>query len=215
MPAIIADHEVILFEDQRSRLLRIGLGILRSAPDAEDVVQEAWLRWQRSKRCDVDNVEAFPTTRLALDRLRRIKSRREVYYGDWPSEPATTRADHTKLDQQQEVSTALAVLFDTLSPLQRAAFVLRDVLAQPYPETAAALGREEPAVRQLVHRSLRLRDAQASCPAERTAEAVLVHQFHRACLTSDVTPLVNLLTSESSTRRPAPRKRTGQPTDMG
>ena len=116
MPAIDADHEVILFEDQRSRLLRIGLRILRSAPDAEDVVQEAWFRWQRSNRCDVDNVEAFlatVVTRLAIDRLRRIRSRREVYYGDWSSEPASTRADQAKPDQQREVSTALAVLFDT------------------------------------------------------------------------------------------------------
>ena len=92
MTPAVDDHDALLFEDQRPRLLRISFGILSSAADAEDVVQEVWFRWQRTNHRDVNNVEAFLTTvvtRLAIDRLRRIKSRREVYYGDWLTEPAS------------------------------------------------------------------------------------------------------------------------------
>ena len=107
--------------------------------------------------------------------------------------------DQQGVDEQQEVSSALVVLFETLSPLQRAAFVLREVLATPYAETAAALGREEPAVRQLVHRSrVRLRNAETKHPAERKAQAGLARQFRIACRTADHIPLLNLLAFESS-----------------
>ena len=200
MPPLDTDHEALLFESQRPRLLRVGFRILRSAPEAEDVVQEAWFRWQRTHCRDVENVGAFLTTvvtRLAFDRLRRIKSRREVYCDSWFSEWASTDEDQAAIDEQQDVSSALVVLFETLSPLQRAAFVLREVLAQPYAEAAAVLSREEPAVRQLVHRSrVRLRDAEASYPAAPHVKAGLARQFRVACRTPDIAPLLDLLTSD-------------------
>jgi RNA polymerase sigma-70 factor (ECF subfamily) len=194
--------KALLFEEQRPRLLRISARITRSAADAEDIVQEAWLRWHHIDLAEVDNVDAFLGTvvvRLALDRLRQIKARREVYYGDWPREPAAAQ-EHEQAAEPSSVYAALMVLCQRLSPLERAAFVLRVVLHQPYSETADALGRAETAVRQLVHRGWqRLNEGTVRFAVDERACEGLVHRFRVACYCPDIGPLLELMGSHHCT----------------
>jgi RNA polymerase sigma-70 factor (ECF subfamily) len=147
-----------VFEAQRPRLIGLGYRMLGTVADAEDIVQEAWLRWQRGDRSEVDNPEAYlttVTTRLALDRLRRVKAQREVYPGSWLPEPVALDDPAATVEQKESLSLAVLVLLETLSPLERAAFVLHEVFEEPYAEVAATLGREEATVRQLVSRARR------------------------------------------------------------
>lgn len=144
------------FEAERARLLRLAYRMLGSVSEAEDVVQEAWLRW-----CDVpggvDTPAAYLTrivTRLCLDQLKSARVRRETYVGAWLPDPlvGTTEQDEVLAD---DVTLTLMLAMERLSPLERAAFLLNDVFDTPLPEVAAALGREPAAVRQLASRARR------------------------------------------------------------
>ena len=152
-----ADSSDEAFERCRRHLMRVACRVLRSTGEAEDVMQEAWIRWHRHGGVEVLNHDAFFTTmvtRLALDRLRRNAARHEVLGGDrlarWPAPEAEPGAD---LEQQAAVSLALLRLRQTLSPLEEVAFLLKMVFALPYPQVAEVLRRSEPAARQLVHRA--------------------------------------------------------------
>jgi len=186
------------FEQQRSRLMGVCYRMLGSVADAEDVVQEAWLRWSRVDLEDVDVPEALLTTiatRLALDRLRRVKLRREVYSGSWLPEPVVAQDDPAAAAELADsLSMALLVVLETLTPLERAAFVLHEVFARPYADVAAILQRSEPAVRQLVHRARDHVDAgHARYQADRGTHAKVVRSFLAACETADVEGLMGLL----------------------
>jgi RNA polymerase sigma-70 factor (ECF subfamily) len=126
------------------------------------VVQEAWLRWSRADRTDVREPRGYlvrVTTRLAVDRLRQIKSRGETYVGPWLPEPYVTDFGDVVPDTAERavladsVSLAVLVVLESLSPLERAVFVLREAFGYPYADIAAVLEREEPAVRQLAARA--------------------------------------------------------------
>ncbi|WP_329002090.1 RNA polymerase sigma-70 factor [Kribbella sp. NBC_00709] len=145
------------FAEHRSVLVGAAYRVVGSVSDAEDVVQEAWLRWTGVDHEEVRDTRAYLiriTTRLALNRLREQKARREQYVGPWLPEPLATDDDpEAKVELADSVSMAMLVVLETLSPLERATFVLREVFDLPYDEIADTLGRSEAAVRQLAHRA--------------------------------------------------------------
>ncbi|MBK3559220.1 RNA polymerase sigma-70 factor [Streptomyces sp. MBT56] len=159
-----ADVATEIFEEHRPVLTGVAYRMLGRVADAEDVVQEAWLRWSAAAREDVREPRAFLvriTTRLAVDRLRHLRSRRETYPGTWLPEPVVTDFGPTPPDTAERavladsVSLAVLVVLESLSPLERAVFVLREAFGFPYAEIAAALDRTEAAVRQLAGRARR------------------------------------------------------------
>ncbi|MFF9455293.1 RNA polymerase sigma factor SigJ [Streptomyces flaveolus] len=156
------DTSTDVFEEHRPVLLGVAYRMLGRLADAEDVVQEAWLRWSRADRTDVREPRGYlvrVTTRLAVDRLRRIRSRGETYVGPWLPEPYVTDFGDVVPDTAERavladsVSLAVLVVLESLSPLERAVFVLREAFGYPYAEIAAVLEREESAVRQLAARA--------------------------------------------------------------
>jgi RNA polymerase sigma-70 factor (ECF subfamily) len=141
---------VASFTPLRPALARIAYRMLGSVADAEDVVQEAFVRWLRTDRGGVRSPEAFlrrMVTRLCLDQLKSARHRRETYVGPWLPEPLV--APETGLDVDEDVTLPLLMALDRLSPLERAAFLLHDVFDVPFDEVAATLEREPAAVRQL------------------------------------------------------------------
>ncbi len=153
-----------LFEEHRPMLLGVAYRMLGRTADAEDVVQEAWLRWTAADRAAVREPRAFLvriTTRLAIDRLRQAQARRESYVGPWLPEPLVTDFGPAAPDSAERalladsVSLAVLVVLESLSPLERAVFVLREAFGFPYGEIATALDRSEAAVRQLAGRARR------------------------------------------------------------
>ncbi|MEY9810785.1 RNA polymerase sigma-70 factor [Streptomyces albogriseolus] len=159
-----ADTATELFEEHRPVLMGVAYRMLGRVADAEDVVQDAWLRWSGGDRTAVREPRGFLvriTTRLAVDRLRQIKARGETYVGPWLPEPYTTDFGDTVTDTAERavladsVSLAVLVVLETLSPLERAVFVLREAFGYPYADIAAMLDRGEAAVRQLAARARR------------------------------------------------------------
>ncbi|GGQ51130.1 hypothetical protein GCM10010267_11870 [Streptomyces griseorubens] len=159
-----ADTATTLFEEHRPALMGVAYRMLGRAADAEDVVQDAWLRWSGADRTEVRDPRGFLvriTTRLAVDRLRQIKARGETYVGPWLPEPYVTDFGDTVTDSAERavladsVSLAVLVVLETLSPLERAVFVLREAFGYPYADIAAMLDRNEAAVRQLGARARR------------------------------------------------------------
>ncbi|WP_217250492.1 RNA polymerase sigma factor SigJ [Streptomyces sp. AC602_WCS936] len=151
-----------IFEEHRPVLLGVAYRMLGRLADAEDVVQEAWLRWSGADRSAVREPRGYlvrTTTRLAIDRLRQIKSRGETYVGPWLPEPCATDFGQTVPDTAERavladsVSLAVLVVLESLSPLERAVFVLREAFGYPYADIAAVLERGEAAVRQLAGRA--------------------------------------------------------------
>lgn len=146
-----------VFDEHRDLLVSVAYRVLGSVTDAEDAVQEAWLRWPGVDHSEVADPRAFlvrVTTRLAIDRLRRVKARRESYVGPWLPESVFTRQDPAEEAAMAEsVSMAMLVVLETLSPLERAVFVLREAFGMPYAEIADVLGRREEAVRQFARRA--------------------------------------------------------------
>ncbi len=159
-----ADAATELFEEHRPVLMGVAYRMLGRVADAEDVVQDAWLRWSGGDRTAVREPRGFLvriTTRLAVDRLRQIKARGETYVGPWLPEPCATDFGDTVTDTAERavladsVSLAVLVVLETLSPLERAVFVLREAFGYPYADIAAMLDRGEAAVRQLAARARR------------------------------------------------------------
>lgn len=155
--ASTAHHET--FEVHRRALLGAAYRVLGTVADSEDAVQEAWLRWQDVDLTIVREPRSYllrVVTRTALNIVRSRDRRREEYIGPWLPEPVSTDASAEPgraAEIADEVSLALLVMLESLSPLERAAFVLREVFALPYPEVAEALERSEASVRQLVSRA--------------------------------------------------------------
>lgn len=144
-----------LFEAQRPRLLRLAYRMLSSVSDAQDVVQDAWLRWQRADVSEVQNAPAFLSrivTRLCLDAMKSARVRRETYIGSWLPDPMPEPDDDLRADN---LTLTLMLALERLSPLERAAFLLHDVFDMPMDEIAATLDRDVAAVRQLASRARR------------------------------------------------------------
>lgn len=143
------------FEAERRRLARLAYRMLGSVAEAEDVVQDAWLRWDRAGGA-ADNPQAWlmqAVTRLCLDRLKSARARRETYVGPWLPEPLIEDLPEDPLEKAEDVSVAFLLALERLSPLERAVFLLHDVFDQDYGQIAGQLGKAEPAVRQLASRA--------------------------------------------------------------
>lgn len=163
----MSDAATTTFHRLRPRLIGIAYRMLSSMAEAEDVVQDAWLRWHGTDPATLDSAEAWlvtVTTRIAIDRLRAAKLQRAHYTGNWLPEPVLTEGPATPEQLQEladDVSVAFLVLLDHLAPEARAAFVLREVLDADYAQVAQALGKNAAACRQIVSRAkAQLRAAQ-------------------------------------------------------
>jgi RNA polymerase sigma-70 factor (ECF subfamily) len=147
------------FAALRPRLFAIAYRMLGTRADAEDVLQDAWLRWSRTDAAALESTEAWlvtVVTRLAIDRLRAAKAEREAYVGWWLPEPLVEvdeRTPEAVAEWASDLSVAFLWVLERLAPEERAAFLLRQVFDHDYPEIAAMLGKSEAACRQMVHRA--------------------------------------------------------------
>ncbi|UPK74188.1 RNA polymerase sigma factor SigJ [Nocardioidaceae bacterium SCSIO 66511] len=189
------------FEVNRPRLLRIAYTMTGSLAEAEDCVQEAWLRLRGIADPDgVRDLAAWLTTtvsRLALDALGSARVRREQYVGTWLPEPLvqdTSQDPADRITLDESVSMALLVVLEQLSPAERTAFVLHDVFAVPFPEVAEIVGRTPAAVRQLASRARRRVEAgQPVAPPSDAEQRALVEAFAAACDRGDLPGLIAVL----------------------
>lgn len=176
-----------------------GYRMLGTRAEADDVAQESLLRIQPAlERGEVTNAEAYATTvatRIALDHLRSARVRREAYHGPWLPEPLIEPIDTAEV--ADDVSFALLVVLETLAPVERAAFLLREVFGHDYAEVAAALDRSEPAVRQLVHRAReRVAAGRPRLPVDRDQHRRLLERFLDAAGGGDLNALTELLADD-------------------
>jgi RNA polymerase sigma-70 factor (TIGR02957 family) len=145
------------FEDCRALLFSVAYRMMGTVADAEDIVQDAWLRWSGADRSAVEDAKAYlvrVVTNTAIDRLRSARMRRESYVGPWLPEPVLTSPDVAEdVELAESVSLAMLVVLETLSPLERAVFVLREVFGFSHAEVADTLDRSEASVRQVAHRA--------------------------------------------------------------
>lgn len=189
-----------IFEGERPRLMGLAYRVTGSLADAEDVVQEAWIRWAARDAGSLDNPAGWLTTvtsRLALDRLRAQRRRREVYVGPWLPDPApTARSVEETAELAESLTLGFLVLLDTLGPLERVAFLLGDVFGEPYPVIAETLGKSEAACRQLVSRArrkMRSEHADAAAPLRSPASAGLLMELMGSVLAGDEERALSLL----------------------
>ena len=209
-----AEEAAASFAPLRPVLARIAYRMLGSIADAEDVVQEAFVRWLRTDRGGVRNPEAFlrrMVTRLCLDQLKSARHRRETYFGPWLPDPVVAPA--AALDVDEDVTLPLLMALDRLSPLERAAFLLHDVFDVPFDEVAATLEREPAAVRQLAARARdHVRASRPRFPVSRERGLELAAAFFQASRSGDTEALGELLAadvaihSDGGGKRPAAYK---------
>ena len=195
------DDLATAFERLRPQLLRVAYGTLGSLAEAEDVVQDAWLRLERAAPEEIEDLRAWLTTvvaRLSLDALKAARRKREEYVGQWLPEPIVERlgegdpADRVTLDES--VATALLVVLERLSPAERTAYLLHDVFGLPFDQVAEAVGRSPDAVRQLAARARRHIEAgRPRFPASPEEHERVVLAFVEACGMGDLDRLMEVL----------------------
>jgi RNA polymerase sigma-70 factor (ECF subfamily) len=186
------------FVTHRSLLFTVAYEMLGSAADAEDVVQETWLRWADVDRAEVREPRAYLVRiviRLALNRLRTLARRREEYVGEWLPEPLLTSPDVAEdVEFAESVSIAMLTVLETLAPVERAVFVLRDVFDLPYAEIAAAVDKTPAAVRQIAHRAREHVAARRPwIQVDRAEKQQVVERFLAAVRTGDLQVLLDVL----------------------
>ncbi|WP_320773736.1 RNA polymerase sigma-70 factor [Streptomyces sp. CRN 30] len=187
-----------VFHQYRTLLFSVAYRVLGSAADAEDAVQDAWLKWSAADRSQVAEPKAYLTrivTNLALERLRSARHKRETYVGPWLPEPILTTGDAgDPAVDAESVSMAMLVVLETLSPLERAVFVLKDVFGFSHAEIGQAVDRSEAAVRQAAHRARE--HVQARRPrftADRSRQRRATERFFAAATGGDINTLMELL----------------------
>jgi RNA polymerase sigma-70 factor (ECF subfamily) len=186
----------------RPALLGVAYRMLGSATEAEDIVQEAYVRWSTRGRGDVTVPSAYLTTivtRLCIDQLRSARARRETYKGPWLPEPVEAEAPGpgASAELADSLSLAFLVLLEELQPVERAAFLLHDVFDYPYEEIAGIVDRTETACRQLVSRARRRVDARRRrFDVDRAHGRELTRRFVAACGTGDLDGLLSLLSDD-------------------
>jgi RNA polymerase sigma-70 factor (ECF subfamily) len=191
------------FEATRGRLFGLAYRMLGSRADAQDIVQEAYVRWHEADQSDIRNAEAWlvaTTTRLAIDRLRRLKTEREAYIGQWLPEPLMHDTPPPDRDAElaSDLSIAFMVLLERLAPEERAAFLLHDVFDVGYAEIARILGKTETACRQTVSRARdRVRRDQKRFEATAAAKEQLLRRFTAAVEARDDQALLALFTPDA------------------
>ncbi|MGH8781288.1 RNA polymerase sigma-70 factor [Paraburkholderia sp.] len=199
------DDAAHAFHRLRPRLQKIAYRMLGSVAEAEDIVQDAWLRWHATARDSIDNTEAWlvaVTTRISIDRLRAAKIQREYYAGIWLPEPQVTESPATPeevAERTDDVSLAFLILLERLTPEARAAFLLREVFDADYAEVAEILGKTEAACRQLVSRAkVQLRDEHPRQIVPHDTHLRLLQSFAHALERGDF-PAINAFLAEDAT----------------
>ena len=208
-----------IFEQYRRLLFAIAYRMLGSATDAEDIVQEAFVRWLQAAPAEVQSPKAFLSrivVHLCLDQLRSARARREEYVGPWLPEPVATDTDEELVATAmlaESLSFAFLVLLEQLGPLERAVFLLHDVFDYDYMEIAAMVGKSAANCRQILHRAReRLRERRQRFDVSRAEQERITVQFMQATMQGDMEGLLHLLSddvvfvADSGGKAPAGRK---------
>lgn len=184
------------FDPLRPKLMRVAYRMLGSVADAEDMVQEAFIRWMRADRAAVREPEAFlrrTLTRLCLDQLKSARRQRETYIGPWLPDPVVEE------DEVEDVTLPLMLVLERLSPLERAAFLLHDVFGLGFEEVAETIQRDPAACRQLAARARsHVRDARPRFQMERQRSLALAEAFFAASRSGDMQALGSMLAADVS-----------------
>jgi RNA polymerase sigma-70 factor, ECF subfamily len=198
-------QRTLVFEQHRRRLHGLAYRMLGSRAEADDIVQDAWLRWDRSHTADVRSPEAWlvtTATRLAIDRLRQVRAERETYVGPWLPEPLSLEAA-PPADRAAELASDLSVAFlavlERLAPEERAAFLLHDLFDSGYDDVARILGKSEAACRQIVSRARkRVREDKPRVTVSAVARIRLLDGLLAALQSHDEKRLVALLSTDAT-----------------
>ena len=198
---MVSDEKVSIFEKSRGRLFGIAYRMLGTRDDAEDILQEAYIRWHNADADEIESSEAWlvtVVTRLSIDRLRKASTTRETYIGPWLPEPMlTTPSPQDDVELASSLSIAFMTMLERLSPTARAVFLLHDIFDCEYSEIARITGKSEPAVRQMTHRAReRVRADKPRFQASRSEHRQLVEQFAAAAYSADEQTLLNLFSPD-------------------
>jgi RNA polymerase sigma-70 factor (ECF subfamily) len=203
--AAYPDRRAAVFEGLRKRLFGIAYRMIGTTVDAEDIVQEAYLRWHQANPEEIRSAEAWlvsVVTRLSIDKLRRALVEREKYVGQWLPEPliaSTSPTPEEELETASDLSMAYMVLLERLTPVERAAFLLHVVFDCAYPLIANILRKSEAACRQVVHRARqRVRSEQSRFKASDAALRSLINQFMAAADAGDDITLLSLFAKDAT-----------------
>ena len=204
MQASIAQSAGITFDEHRARLWRVAYRMLGSRADADDIVQDAYLRWHDSAREEIRTPQAWlmtTTTRLAIDRLRQRRTERELYTGPWLPEPLVEAAAPAA-DQCAEIASDLSVAFlavmERLTPEERAAFLLREVFDSDYEDIARILDKSEDACRQIVSRAAkRVRADRPRVKVDAAVTRRLLNRLAEAVQANDQNAMLDILTADA------------------
>jgi RNA polymerase sigma-70 factor, ECF subfamily len=187
------------FDPLRPKLMRVAYRMLGSVADAEDILQEAFIRWMRADRSEVREPEAFlrrTVTRLCLDQLKSARRQRETYLGPWLPDPVV---EEESTEDEADVTLPLMLALERLSPLERAAFLLHDVFGLEFEEVAATIGRDPAACRQLATRArTHVREARPRFQVDKQRGLELAEAFFTASRNGDMKALAAMLAADVS-----------------
>lgn len=195
------DLDQQVFHRHRNLLFSVAYRVLGTAADAEDAVQDTWVKWSAADRSQVADPKAYLTrivSNLALEQLRSTRRKRETYVGPWLPEPILTSGDAAEtVTDAESVSMAMLVVLETLSPLERAVFVLKEVFGFSHAEIAEAVERSEAAVRQAAHRAREhVRARRPRFTADRSRQREVTERFFAAATGGDISALMELLSPD-------------------
>src|SRR5262249_45737203 len=203
MSTTVTQDEIGSFEVHRRALIGLAYRMLGSRAEAEDVVQDAYLRWHAADRAAIEQPRRYlgtVVTHLCLDRMKSVRARRELYVGQWLPEPVVdeTFEDDTADDLAHDISVALMLLLERLSPLERASFLLHDVVGLDFAEIARALDRGEAACRQLAARArAHIESGRPRFPASREDGHRLAAAFQAAMTSGDTKAFAQILAKDA------------------
>lgn len=211
MPGSAHDDAAAGFDPLRPKLVRVAYRMLGSIADAEDMVQEAFIRWMGADRASIREPEAFlrrTVTRLCLDQLKSPRRQRETYFGTWLPDPVFEADDAAEAD----VTLPLMLALERLSPLERAAFLLHDVFGLKFDEVAETVGRDPATCRQLAARGrAHVREARPRYRVERQRGSEIAKAFFDASRSGDLTALRGLLADDVSLHADGGKRPAGPP----
>jgi RNA polymerase sigma-70 factor (ECF subfamily) len=195
------DEKVELFDRSRSKLFGIAYRMLGTRDDAEDILQEAYIRWHKADPNEIETPEAWLVTvitRLSIDRLRKASHERETYIGPWLPEPiVTTPSPQETAELASSLSIAFLTLLERLSPVERAVFLLHDIFDCEYSEIARITGKNEASVRQTIHRArTRVRTDKPRFEINRSEHRKLIERFSAAAYSGDEKALLGLFSKD-------------------
>jgi RNA polymerase sigma-70 factor (ECF subfamily) len=195
------EEKVEIFRKHRPRLFGIAYRMLGTRDDAEDILQEAYIRWHKADLDEIDSPEAWLVTvvsRLSIDRLRKASVERGTYIGPWLPEPILTGiSPEEEVEMASDLSIAFLVMLERLSPVERAVFLLHDIFDRGYDEIARIVGKSEAAARQMIHRAReRVRNDRQRFKADEKERADLIRKFAAASVAADEQTLLALFSDD-------------------